>query len=187
MAGAQYTFAQWMNVVASGSAGVERWGRALWIGAYNHPVRADAKVVVIWGMSRVPKTGRRVEGEMGEETWIKGVQGGRCVWREASNNLALLYLCCRVDRGQRGWVAMPTFKGWTELEKENATDGWILNKIKYRNLIDSGMQNWFDERAAPLWTIKWKGRCVGLFKNLFSGSPECVVARREEWTWVERV
>lgn len=47
MAGAQYPFAQWMNVVASGSAGVERWGRALWIGAYNHPVRADAKVVVI--------------------------------------------------------------------------------------------------------------------------------------------
>lgn len=116
-----------------------------------------------------------------KETWIKGVQAVRCVWREASNKLAQVYFCWGADRGQWGWVPMPMFKVWTELEKENATDGWILNKIKYRNLIDSGMQNWFDERAAPLWTIKWKGRCVGLFKNLFSGSPQCVVAMREEW------
>lgn len=46
MAGTQYTFAQWMNVAASGSAGIERRERALWIGGYNHPFRADAKVVV---------------------------------------------------------------------------------------------------------------------------------------------
>lgn len=37
MAGTQYTFAQWMNVAASGSAGIERRERALWIGGYNHP------------------------------------------------------------------------------------------------------------------------------------------------------
>lgn len=125
-------------------------------------------------MRGVSKTGRRVEGELGEETWIKetwikGVPGVWCVWGEASNKLAQVYFCWGADRGQWGWVPMPMFKGWTELEKANATDGWILNKIKYRNLIDSGMQIWFDERAAPLWTIKWKGRCVVLFKNLFLG------------------